>query len=123
MPFVTVSILSCTVKITNYEADLEQLYILTLTYAYYTLYVVDVDECRSNPCRNGGDCVDGINMYWCRCEDNWGGQRCEYSEYTINQSTWNNAEAHGEHKLGLRTRLFLITNSDLSSGFQTDRVS
>ena len=45
---------------------------------------IDVDECASSPCQNGGNCVDGepyaryyLNelrtYYECQCMDGWGG--------------------------------------------------
>lgn len=27
----------------------------------------DVDECSSDPCRNGGICIDQLNSYYCQC--------------------------------------------------------
>jgi hypothetical protein len=37
----------------------------------------ETDECASNPCKNKGKCVDGINTYWCACKEGYTGQRCE----------------------------------------------
>lgn len=31
----------------------------------------DVDECVSNPCLNGGGCVDTDNGYFCNCPSEW----------------------------------------------------
>lgn len=30
---------------------------------------VDLDECQSRPCQNGGVCTDGIDLYECLCAD------------------------------------------------------
>ena len=30
---------------------------------------VNVDECASSPCLNNGKCVDGVNEYFCVCEN------------------------------------------------------
>lgn len=30
---------------------------------------VELDECQSKPCRNGGVCADGIDLYECFCAD------------------------------------------------------
>lgn len=34
----------------------------------------DVDECASNPCKNGGTCEDGVNQFICRCLPGFGGE-------------------------------------------------
>ena len=43
--------------------------------------ILDVDECKSNPCLHGGQCVDGINGYTCNCKDGYLGLRCETGEW------------------------------------------
>ncbi|XP_072174323.1 cubilin-like [Diadema setosum] len=35
------------------------------------------DECSSNPCMNGGTCIDLYNKYSCLCTPAWQGTRCE----------------------------------------------
>nr|XP_042896535.1 cubilin [Parasteatoda tepidariorum] len=35
------------------------------------------NECISNPCRNGGTCVDAYNGFICNCPSNWEGVTCE----------------------------------------------
>lgn len=32
---------------------------------------LNIDECASNPCMNNGRCVDGVNQYYCVCENNF----------------------------------------------------
>ena len=39
--------------------------------------VMDIDECESNPCKNGGNCTDGFNSYSCVCPDGYTGINCE----------------------------------------------
>lgn len=39
----------------------------------------DINDCESNPCRNGGTCIDGINSYTCICSGGWEGAHCETS--------------------------------------------
>ncbi|CAH3023615.1 unnamed protein product, partial [Porites evermanni] len=37
----------------------------------------DINECYSNPCLNGGTCVDGVNSFHCNCIAYFIGARCE----------------------------------------------
>ncbi len=37
----------------------------------------DINECASNPCQNGGVCMDGINRYVCQCPPGFGGPNCD----------------------------------------------
>ena len=37
---------------------------------------VDIDECRSGACVNGGSCVDGIDSYSCTCPSGYTGNNC-----------------------------------------------
>ena len=38
-----------------------------------------VDECASDPCVNGAECIDGIEMYSCTCPEGYAGVNCEKS--------------------------------------------
>ncbi|XP_041862481.1 sushi, nidogen and EGF-like domain-containing protein 1 isoform X2 [Melanotaenia boesemani] len=38
---------------------------------------IDVDECASNPCQNGGTCKDQINSFICECPPGYTGIHCE----------------------------------------------
>ena len=35
---------------------------------------VNVDDCKSNPCKNGATCVDGVNRYTCLCSAGYTGE-------------------------------------------------
>ena len=37
----------------------------------------DVNECASNPCRNGGTCLNQENRYVCQCPRGTRGKFCE----------------------------------------------
>ena len=49
----------------------------------------EIDECLSNPCRNGALCQDRVNGYECQCRNGYRGQNCEiainYCEERRNQ--------------------------------------
>ncbi|XP_052078414.1 integrin beta-like protein B isoform X2 [Mytilus californianus] len=45
--------------------------------ACVTIKVDDENECASNPCQNGGACVDDITRYICTCPDSYTGKNCE----------------------------------------------
>ena len=44
--------------------------------------LTDIDECGSNPCENGGTCIDGDNMYRCDCPTDFNGHNCE-SKFSV----------------------------------------
>uniref|UniRef100_A0AAY4ARE6 Delta-like protein n=1 Tax=Denticeps clupeoides TaxID=299321 RepID=A0AAY4ARE6_9TELE len=37
----------------------------------------NINDCESSPCRNGGTCIDKVNVYQCICADGWEGPNCE----------------------------------------------
>ena len=39
--------------------------------------VVDADNCSSNPCMNGGTCVDSIAHFTCTCDEGFTGATCD----------------------------------------------
>ncbi len=51
----------------------------------------DVNDCVSNPCRNGGTCIDGISSFQCFCPDGWEGDLCDLSECpsSASSSSWS----------------------------------
>ncbi|XP_036174838.1 sushi, nidogen and EGF-like domain-containing protein 1 isoform X2 [Myotis myotis] len=38
---------------------------------------LDVDECASHPCQNGGTCTHSVNSFSCQCPAGFGGPTCE----------------------------------------------
>ena len=44
------------------------------------LFLSDVNECESNPCRNGGTCVNQWHRYSCMCQLGFTGYNCERSK-------------------------------------------
>lgn len=37
----------------------------------------NINDCSSNPCRNGGTCIDGISSFECVCPGGWEGNLCD----------------------------------------------
>ena len=37
---------------------------------------LDIDDCQSNPCLNGGNCTDGLNNYTCSCLPGYTSRNC-----------------------------------------------
>lgn len=44
---------------------------------YFGKRCQETDECKSNPCLNGGTCVDGVHNFTCVCPGIYIGRRCE----------------------------------------------
>lgn len=42
------------------------------------LFLKEIDECVSNPCKNGGTCDDKDNGYTCTCPAGFNGAQCEH---------------------------------------------
>ena len=43
----------------------------------HNFFSIDIDDCASDPCQNGGTCIDGINSYTCNCDSGYSGSNCE----------------------------------------------
>ena len=43
----------------------------------YLFRHLETDECQSNPCQNGGTCIDGVYNFTCVCSGYHVGSRCE----------------------------------------------
>lgn len=37
----------------------------------------EINECLSNPCKNGGNCTDLLAAYSCTCPDEYDGPQCD----------------------------------------------
>ena len=48
----------------------------------FTMLVISIDECHSNPCRNG-NCINGENRFDCECLPGWTGPLCNIGELPI----------------------------------------
>ena len=50
---------------------------------------IDINNCETNPCQNGGTCTDGINDYSCKCTTGWEGDNCEIlGKYELSLHAW-----------------------------------
>ena len=56
-------------------------YLYKLKYKPNLLFLVEINECDSGPCLNGGNCTDRLNAYSCECLSGWDGHSCEISEH------------------------------------------
>ena len=48
----------------------------------YSNIFIDIDECASSPCQNGGSCTDQVNGYICNCVNGYHGTDCETGNNT-----------------------------------------
>uniref|UniRef100_H3D6N5 Neurocan core protein n=1 Tax=Tetraodon nigroviridis TaxID=99883 RepID=H3D6N5_TETNG len=52
-----------------------------------------IDDCHSNPCQNGGTCIDEINSFVCLCLPSYGGATCEKDTEGCDH-TWRKFHGH-----------------------------
>lgn len=60
-------------RVENYES------LFSITDVIITSVCDVVNDCESNPCKNGGTCVDGLNVYYCKCVLGFTGKNCDQS--------------------------------------------
>lgn len=51
-------------------------------------FVEVVNSCASNPCLNGGTCVNGLDRYDCTCTSSFNGINCENGKRNIKLRLW-----------------------------------
>jgi len=39
--------------------------------------ILDIDDCATNPCQNGGTCIDAVNQYTCTCKAGYTDVNCQ----------------------------------------------
>ena len=60
----------------NYMIDLQEI-------NFSCFLFLDIDECLSKPCLNGGICYDAAGSYSCKCPRGFAGTNCETSKNII----------------------------------------
>jgi hypothetical protein len=71
------------------------------TYRFISKYVInilDINECSSSPCKNNGECRDGINMFTCSCSPGFEGTECEISKLIFHQYLFSIIGLHSEYR-------------------------
>ena len=57
---------------------------ITYSLIFNSVSLSDMDECSSNPCANGGTCVDSVNGYLCQCAEGFADTNCSSSGKPLN---------------------------------------
>ena len=67
------------VKQTNriYRMSNKQINLLCSMLHYIDFLFVDINECDTNLCKNGGSCEDSVNSFNCTCPPGYDGTSCE----------------------------------------------
>lgn len=56
--------------------------VLSAFYPWYVLIITgnlcqyNIDECKDDPCQNGGLCFDELGSYYCKCPPGYEGKLC-----------------------------------------------
>lgn len=46
-------------------------------FCHFLYFHLEINECGSDPCQNGGTCQDFLGFYLCECAPGWNGTDCE----------------------------------------------
>jgi len=91
--WLRVQVLTLIEYFTLFSLNLNTFFICLSCYPGYTggLCQIDIDECLSSPCQNGGTCSQPYpNMYTCRCPRNYRGPQClQFIDLCIGNSCVN----------------------------------
>ena len=65
-----------------------------------TIFFSDVDDCQSDPCENGGTCIDKIDSFVCLCLPSYEGEMCEKGE----RSKWRQRQRENNSHIQVNNR-------------------
>ena len=82
----------------------------------YVLFISDINECDSSPCRNEATCNNLLNAYNCTCPPGYTGTNCETGIYTYYMVTLIHSmiNHNGRETMQKRPSRFLERIKDLS---------
>ncbi|XP_048371182.1 fibulin-7-like [Sphaerodactylus townsendi] len=76
------------------------------TWSGHQPFCKSINYCASNPCANGGTCVDGTHRYSCLCPSGWSGATCQapvYSHWvTLSNSSFSRQPRCADNLMGSR---------------------
>ena len=79
-----------------------------MVYVYVTcisILNVDLDECESDPCANGGDCENRDNAFSCTCLAGYTGTNCETGVNGLDECHGNETRLLYQCHIGLLKQL------------------
>ena len=62
------------------ETNARRVKVFGILFSIIIFCCLDIDDCASWPCSNGGRCIDGIDFFTCQCLSGFTGVQCETSE-------------------------------------------
>ena len=85
---------------------------------------MDIDECASNPCLNGGECNDGAGAYSCDCPTDWKGFNCEHPPHPCDRAKSKAAPcAHGGKCVETTVRHQRVYECNCTAGYMGQTCS
>ncbi|KHJ45580.1 EGF-like domain protein [Trichuris suis] len=66
----------------------------------------ETNECASNPCKNGGSCIDRIASFLCQCKPGYTGSTCEQMMYLPVPKL--RMAAHGDGHVGVAVAMLVL---------------
>lgn len=79
---------SCHVKKSNPSLVWVHFRIRTQLLLFENYLFLDMSECSSQPCQNGGTCVEGVSQYKCICPPGKTGSHCQHQAQTGTWPLW-----------------------------------